>query len=78
MDMYVRIVDEKWRRPTDLPTIGLLLCGQLEETIVRYSALHDSKQLYAAAYALEQPSKENLAIDKKNKQWLQELLEKKT
>ena len=77
MDMYVRIVDEKWRRPTDNPTIGLLLCGQLEETIARYSALHNSEQLYAAAFALEQPTKKSVAIQKQNKQWVQEVLAQK-
>lgn len=77
MDMYVRLVDEKWRRPTDHPTIGLLLCGQLDETIARYSALYNSEQLYAAAFALEQPTKESVTIQKQNKQWVQEVLTQK-
>jgi len=74
MDMYVRIVDEKWKQASDQPSIGLLLCGQLDETVIRYSAIHDSPQLYAAAYSLAQPSAESIALHQKDKAWVQEIL----
>lgn len=28
MDMYVRLYDEKWKSPTDTPTIGIILCPE--------------------------------------------------
>lgn len=37
MDMYVRMYDELKRGPEDSPTVGLILCAQKDESVVRYS-----------------------------------------
>lgn len=60
MDMYVRLMDEKWRSPSDQPTIGILLCPEKDETIVQYSILSHSPQLFAAKYLLQKPNSDEL------------------
>ncbi len=60
MDMYVRMYEEKKRRHDDNPTIGLILCSQGNETVVKYSVLNDSKQLFSSKYVTELPSEEEL------------------
>jgi len=64
MDMYVRMYEEQKRRHDDNPTIGLILCSQGNDTVVKYSVLNDSKQLFASKYVTELPSEE---------EWRQEL-----
>lgn len=60
LDMYVRMYDELKRTETDNPTIGILLCADKDETIVRYSMLSDNKQLFASKYMLYLPTEKEL------------------
>lgn len=60
IDMYVRMYDDLKRNPEDNPTIGILLCRDKDETIVKYSVLSDKKQLYASKYLLYLPKEEEL------------------
>jgi predicted nuclease of restriction endonuclease-like (RecB) superfamily len=60
MDSYVRIYDQQQRAADDNPTIGLILCSQKSETVVKYSVLTDSEQLFAAKYLPYLPSEEEL------------------
>ncbi len=60
MDMYVQMYDERERQPDDNPTIGILLCPDMDNDIARYSSLHVSNQLYAAKYKTYLPSEEEL------------------
>lgn len=60
MDMYVRLYEEKWRQPGDQPTIGIILCPEKDETLVRYSILAESQQLFASRYQLYLPTKADL------------------
>ena len=45
MDMYIRMYDDLKRNPEDNPTIGILLCSEKDETIVKYSVLNDKNNL---------------------------------
>jgi predicted nuclease of restriction endonuclease-like (RecB) superfamily len=63
MDMYVRMYEDKVRRHDDNPTIGLILCTEKDATVVRYSILEESKQLFASKYKLYLPSEEELATE---------------
>ena len=56
MDTYVRMFDEFKRGEDDNPTVGLILCTSKDETIVRFSILKDSEQLFASKYRLILPS----------------------
>lgn len=60
MDMYVRMYDELHRGPDDNPTVGIILCAQKDEAVVRYSVLHGNEQLFASRYRLVLPSEEEL------------------
>lgn len=60
MDMYVRYFEEKMRQETDNPTIGLILCTEKDKTIVKYSLLNDSNQIFASKYMLYLPTEQEL------------------
>lgn len=60
MDMYVRLYDDLRRGKDDNPTVGILLCGSKDQSMVRYSVLHESEQLFASKYRLVLPSEEQL------------------
>lgn len=60
MDTYVRIYDDLQRVDGDNPTIGLILCAEKNETIVKYSILNDGKQIFASRYQLTLPTEEEL------------------
>ena len=60
MDSYVRLFDAQGRTPGDGPTIGLVLCAEKNETLARYSILHEHQQLFAAKYVTYLPTVEEL------------------
>jgi predicted nuclease of restriction endonuclease-like (RecB) superfamily len=60
LDMYVRMYDDLKRNPDDNPTIGILLCSEKDETIVKYSVLNDKNNLFASKYLLYLPKEEEL------------------
>ena len=60
LDMYVRMYDDLVKGSDDNPTIGVLLCTDTDNTIVRYSVLHGNDQLFAAKYMAYMPTKEEL------------------
>ena len=60
LDMYVRMYDDLMRGEDDQPTIGVLLCADTDNTIARYSVLHDSEQIFAAKYMTYMPTEEEL------------------
>lgn len=60
MDMYVRMFDDLKRIPGDNPTIGIILCNDKDETVVKYSLLNDSNQIFAAKYKTYMPSPKEL------------------
>jgi predicted nuclease of restriction endonuclease-like (RecB) superfamily len=60
IDMYVRMYDDLKRSAEDNPTIGILLCNEKDETIVKYSVLNDKSNLFASKYLLYLPKEEEL------------------
>lgn len=63
MDMYVRMFDDLKRGEDDNPTLGIILCADKDETLVRYSVLSESQQLFASKYRLVLPSEEELQAE---------------
>ena len=61
MDMYVRMFDELKKGKEDNPTIGLILCTDKSETMVKYSVLNENKQIFASKNKTVLPSEEELA-----------------
>jgi predicted nuclease of restriction endonuclease-like (RecB) superfamily len=60
IDMYVRMYDDLKRSSDDNPTIGILLCSEKDETIVKNSVLNDKNNLFASKYLLYLPKEEEL------------------
>ena len=60
IDMYVRMYDDLKRGEDDNPTIGIVLCTEKDETIVKYSVLADNEHLFASKYRLYLPKEEEL------------------
>jgi len=63
MDMYVRMYDDLRRGEGDNPSVGILLCGSKDKSVVRYSVLNGSEQLFASKYRLVLPSEEELRLE---------------
>ena len=60
MDGYIRLYEEQYRKDDDNPTLGIVLCSNRNEAIVKYSVLNESKQLFASKYLLYLPSEDEL------------------
>jgi predicted nuclease of restriction endonuclease-like (RecB) superfamily len=60
MDFYVRYYDNELKSESDNPTIGIILCSDKKDTIVKYSVLNDKKNLFASKYQLYLPTEEEL------------------
>lgn len=60
LDMYVRMYDDLIKEDNDQPTIGVLLCTDTDNTIARYSVLHDNDNLFAAKYMTYMPTEDEL------------------
>jgi predicted nuclease of restriction endonuclease-like (RecB) superfamily len=60
IDFYTRYFEENMRSETDNPTIGIVLCTERDNTVVRYSVMNDSNHLFASKYKLYLPTEEEL------------------
>lgn len=58
MDSYIRMFDALYRNEDDNPTLGIILCSQKSEAIVKYSVLNEGKQIFASRYKLYLPTEE--------------------
>ena len=58
MDSYIRMFEALYRNEDDNPTLGIILCSQKSEAIVKYSVLNEGKQIFASRYKLYLPTEE--------------------
>ncbi len=63
MLMYVNYYDREIVGPGDQPTIGLILCADKNESMVRYVLDEKSKRIFASRYKLQLPSEEELRAE---------------
>ena len=79
IDFYVRYFEKEIRSYSDNPTIGLVLCSDKNDTMVKYSVLEDSKQLFASKYMMYIPAEEELKreIERERRAIEQNLLDTK-
>lgn len=63
MDFYIRFFEDQLKQPGDNPTIGLILCTEKNKTIVKYSLLNESKQIFASKYQLYLPTTKQLELE---------------
>ena len=60
MQLYVRYFDEEVAETGDNPTLGLILCTDKNDTVVRFVLGQDDQQIFASRYKLHLPSEEEL------------------
>lgn len=60
MDMYVRMYNDLKKGADDNPTIGIILCTEKDETVVKYSVMSDNEKLFASKYRTYLPDESEL------------------
>lgn len=70
MDMYIRMFDDLKKQEDDNPTIGIIFCTDKDETIVKYSVLNESEQIFASKYMTVLPTVEELQNELERNQLL--------
>jgi len=63
MDMYRRLFDDLKKPEGDNPTVGIILCTEKSETVVKYSVINDNKKVFATKYMLYLPSEDELIAE---------------
>jgi len=63
MDMYVRMFDNLEKSEDDNPTIGIILCTEKDNTVVKYSVIDDNENLFVSKYQLYLPTQEELKAE---------------
>jgi predicted nuclease of restriction endonuclease-like (RecB) superfamily len=73
MDMYVRMYEDLYKTEGDSPTIGIILCSEKTEAVVKYSVLSESQQLFASKYLLYLPTVAQLKSELERERLLAEV-----
>ena len=60
MQMYVNYYDRKLKQQDDNPTVGLILCEDKKDAVVRYTLAKGNKRIFASRYKLYLPTEEEL------------------
>ena len=63
MDMYRRMFDDLKKPEGDNPTIGIILCTEKSETVVKYSIINDNPRLFATKYMPYLPTEGELIAE---------------
>lgn len=65
MQLYVNYFDQKIKMPNDNPTIGLVLCTEKNDTMVKYTLGEKAAQIFASNYQFHLPTEEELTVELK-------------
>ncbi|MEZ4706326.1 MAG: PDDEXK nuclease domain-containing protein [Caldilineaceae bacterium] len=63
MQLYVHYYDREIAEPSDNPTIGLILCTDKNDAMVRYVLDEKNQQIFASRYQFHLPSEEELRAE---------------
>lgn len=63
MLLYVNFYDQEVRAKDDNPTIGLVLCSEKNDAVVRYVLADKHEQIFASRYQFELPSVDDLRAE---------------
>lgn len=63
MQMYVNYYQREMTEPDENPPIGIVLCADKSEAVVRYTLPEDNRQIFASRYRLYLPTEEELAAE---------------
>jgi len=72
MQMYVNYYDRSMKQKDDNPTVGLILCEDKKDAVVRYTLPKDNKQIFASRYKLYLPTEDELVKELKRERFLVE------
>lgn len=63
LQMYVNYYDRYEKQPDENPTIGILLCTEKNDTVVRLALPEDNNTILASKYQLYLPTEEQLRVE---------------
>lgn len=63
MQMYVNYYQREIAAPDENPPIGIVLCADKSEAVVRYTLPEDNQQIFASRYKLYLPTESELAAE---------------
>ncbi len=63
MQLYVNYYDREVTTPDDNPTIGLVLCSEKNDAVVRYVLAEKNEQIFASRYQFALPSEADLRAE---------------
>ena len=63
MQMYVNYYQREITTPDENPPIGIVLCADKSEAVVRYTLPEDNQQIFASRYKLYLPTESELAAE---------------
>ena len=69
MQMYVHYYERERMNEGDNPPIGIVLCADKSDSVIKYTLPENEKQIYASKYKLYLPSEEEL-LNELNKEYL--------
>ncbi len=69
MQMYVHYYEREMMNEGDNPPIGIILCADKSDSVVKYTLPEDEKQIFASKYKLYLPTEEELR-NELNKEYL--------
>ncbi|MFA5903808.1 MAG: PDDEXK nuclease domain-containing protein [Desulfobacula sp.] len=73
MQMYVNYYQREMTNPGENPPIGIILCSEKSDAVVRFTLPEDNKQIFASRYKLYLPSEEELISEIRRERQLIEL-----
>ncbi len=68
LQMYVNYYDREIKENFERPTIGVLLCADKNDAVVKYSLPENNTQIFASKYLLTLPTEQQL-LDEIKKEW---------
>jgi hypothetical protein len=60
MQMYVNYFDRHQREEHEAPTVGIVLCSEKNDAMVKITLPEDNQQIHASRYQLYLPTEEEL------------------
>src|SRR5580692_2622467 len=76
MQMYVNYYQRELTSPDENPPIGIVLCADKSEAVVRYALPEGNTQIFASRYKLHLPTEEELAAELQRERRQIELVER--
>ncbi len=76
MQMYVNYYQRELTAPDENPPIGIVLCTDTSEAVVRYALPEGNTQIFASRYKLHLPTEEEPAAELRRERRQIELVER--